>query len=88
MPLFDYLCQDCNKPSEILLVTVGDVPSCNDCGSRNLKNCFLPILNIRDSRLQTTRGRKIQPAAALPLNMPDVPVREAAAESDEKELAG
>ncbi len=37
MPLFDYLCQDCGKPSEILLVTAGDVPSCNHCGSRNLK---------------------------------------------------
>jgi len=33
MPLFDYLCQDCGKPSEILLATVGDVPSCNHCGS-------------------------------------------------------
>ena len=39
MPLFDYLCLDCNKESEIL-VTSGDSSDkvqCLSCGSFNLK---------------------------------------------------
>ena len=37
MPLFDYLCLDCGKRSEILIVSSGDQPECPACGTQNLK---------------------------------------------------
>jgi putative FmdB family regulatory protein len=37
MPLFDYLCIDCGKVSEILVSASGDQPQCRACGSSNLK---------------------------------------------------
>ena len=36
MPLFDYLCSDCGKQSEVLIVGSDDQPQCQSCGSRNL----------------------------------------------------
>ena len=36
MPLFDYLCLDCGKQSEVLIVGSDDQPQCQSCGSRNL----------------------------------------------------
>lgn len=37
MPLFDYLCLDCGKQSEILIAFSSDQPECKECGSTNLK---------------------------------------------------
>jgi len=37
MPLFDYLCLDCGKLSEILVTVSADQPQCQVCGSGNLK---------------------------------------------------
>ncbi|MFC1868645.1 zinc ribbon domain-containing protein [Thermodesulfobacteriota bacterium] len=37
MPLFDYLCLDCGKYSEILITTSRDHPQCQTCSSSNLK---------------------------------------------------
>jgi len=37
MPLFDYLCLDCGKQSEILIAVSKDQPECQVCGSANLK---------------------------------------------------
>ena len=37
MPLFDYLCLDCGKQSEILIAVAKDQPECKVCGSKNLK---------------------------------------------------
>jgi putative FmdB family regulatory protein len=37
MPLFDYLCLDCGKPSEILVTASDDNQQCQNCGSDNLK---------------------------------------------------
>ncbi|RZB31834.1 MAG: hypothetical protein SRB1_01453 [Desulfobacteraceae bacterium Eth-SRB1] len=36
MPLFDFLCLDCGKQSEILVTGSSDKPRCLACGSRNL----------------------------------------------------
>ncbi|MBN2125482.1 MAG: zinc ribbon domain-containing protein [Deltaproteobacteria bacterium] len=37
MPLFDYLCLDCGKQSEILVASSGEAPRCEGCGSGNLR---------------------------------------------------
>ena len=37
MPIFDYICSDCGKVSEILLTGSHDEPECQVCGSRSLK---------------------------------------------------
>ena len=37
MPLFDYLCLDCGKLTEILVTVSEDQPRCQVCGSNNLK---------------------------------------------------
>ena len=38
MPLFDFLCLDCGKSSEVLTTTGSDnQPKCHSCGSYNLK---------------------------------------------------
>ncbi|MBA4395052.1 MAG: FmdB family transcriptional regulator [Desulfobacca sp.] len=37
MPLFDYLCPECGKVSEVLLTHSGDSPDCPGCGSKNVK---------------------------------------------------
>ena len=37
MPLFDFLCEDCGKTSEILVAGADDVPECGHCGGKNLR---------------------------------------------------
>lgn len=37
MPLFEYLCLDCGKTAEKLILGSTDRPQCTDCGSVNLK---------------------------------------------------
>mmetsp|Transcript_818 Transcript_818/g.649 ORF Transcript_818/g.649 Transcript_818/m.649 type:complete len:84 (+) Transcript_818:3403-3654(+) len=37
MPLFDYLCLDCGKTSEVLIAGSDDFPECSFCSSRKLK---------------------------------------------------
>lgn len=36
MPLFEYICSDCGKTSEILISGSQDVPQCRNCGGKNL----------------------------------------------------
>ena len=37
MPLFDFLCLDCGRVSEVLLIGSGEEPLCPACGSSHLK---------------------------------------------------
>jgi len=37
MPIYEYLCLDCGKTSEILMVGSDDSPKCNYCKSHRLK---------------------------------------------------
>jgi putative FmdB family regulatory protein len=37
MPLFDFLCEDCGRVSELLMNVSSDHPHCSFCGSPNLK---------------------------------------------------
>ncbi len=36
MPLFDFICNDCGRTSELLIAGTGDEPRCTACGSMNL----------------------------------------------------
>ncbi len=42
MPLFDYLCEDCGKTSEILVTSVEEILECKGCSSKNLKKLLSP----------------------------------------------
>jgi putative FmdB family regulatory protein len=42
MPIFEYLCLDCGKTSEILIAVSDDIPYCNSCSGRNLKKLLSP----------------------------------------------
>jgi putative FmdB family regulatory protein len=37
MPLFEYLCLDCGRVSEVLMTGSADEPQCSDCGSTKVK---------------------------------------------------
>ena len=37
MPIYEYLCQDCGKTCELLVVGSSSDPACKSCGSTNLK---------------------------------------------------
>jgi putative FmdB family regulatory protein len=37
MPIYEYLCLDCGKTSEILMVGSDELPQCNSCKSYRLK---------------------------------------------------
>jgi len=37
MPLYEYLCLECGKTSELLVTGSSDAPSCRSCSSSNLK---------------------------------------------------
>jgi len=37
MPIFEYLCLDCGKTSEILIFGLDDSPQCGFCNSHHLK---------------------------------------------------
>jgi putative FmdB family regulatory protein len=40
MPIFEYLCLDCGKTTEIIIIGSGDSPQCDFCNSHHLKKLF------------------------------------------------
>ena len=53
MPLYDYLCVDCGKISEILIAGDAYRLKCNSCGSTNLKKMLSAPSSL--SGIQTNR---------------------------------
>ena len=53
MPLYDYLCQDCGKLSEILVTSSEDQPQCQNCGSGKVKKMLSAPSSL--SGAQTSR---------------------------------
>jgi putative FmdB family regulatory protein len=37
MPLFEYLCLDCGKVTEVLILNSDDEPRCQSCGATSVK---------------------------------------------------
>ncbi len=58
MPIYDYLCQTCNKTSTLLFLrsTEERVPSCQHCGSANVKRILSSVFLPKGS------GRRIEDA--------------------------
>jgi putative FmdB family regulatory protein len=53
MPLFDYLCLECGKFSEILITSTEDRPQCQICGSDKVKKTLSAPSSL--SGVQTSR---------------------------------
>ncbi len=49
MPLYDFKCKDCNKTSELLIVSQDEVPSCTHCGSKKLEKLMAAHSSISGS---------------------------------------
>jgi putative FmdB family regulatory protein len=56
MPLYDYLCLDCQKLSEILVTTATEEPQCSQCGSPNLKKMLSAPSSLSGSSSQGLPG--------------------------------
>lgn len=56
MPLFDYLCLDCGKLSEILITGSGDPLQCQGCGSSNLKKLLSAHSSLSGASKSTLPG--------------------------------
>jgi len=56
MPLFDYLCQECGKVSEILLTASGNEPECPSCGSGRLKKLLSTVSSLSGVRKTALPG--------------------------------
>jgi putative FmdB family regulatory protein len=53
MPLYEYLCLDCGKVSEVLILRSDDEPQCQACSSANLKK----LLSAHSSYSGSSGGR-------------------------------
>jgi len=56
MPLFDYLCADCGKSSEILVTASDDRPQCQVCGSIKLKKLLSAHSSLSGTQTSSTPG--------------------------------
>jgi len=56
MPLFDYLCLECGKVSEVLVASSGDRPKCEGCGSGDLKKLLSPSSSLSGTPKNTMPG--------------------------------
>ena len=56
MPLYDYLCLDCKRLSEVLVTTSTEEPQCSDCGSANLKKMLSAPSSLSGSSAQSMPG--------------------------------
>lgn len=58
MPLYDFQCLDCNRTSELLLLSGSDVPVCTHCGGRNLKKLMAAHSSMSGSTHAAVPGPK------------------------------
>ena len=56
MPLFDYLCLDCGKTSEVLVTGSEQAVSCTSCGSLSLKKLLSAHSSLSGSTGQDMPG--------------------------------
>jgi putative FmdB family regulatory protein len=56
MPLYEFLCLDCGKLSEVLLARWDDLPQCDSCGSQRLKKMISAHSTLSGSSRQQFPG--------------------------------
>jgi len=56
MPLYDFLCIDCGKVSEILVASSGDELKCLSCGSGNVKKMLSAVSSLSGVKKSTLPG--------------------------------
>ena len=56
MPLFDYICLDCENLSEILVTSSEDQPQCQACGSTNLEKMISPHSSLSGASISKFPG--------------------------------
>jgi putative FmdB family regulatory protein len=56
MPLYDFLCLDCGKVSEILVASSGDELTCLSCGSGNVKKMLSAVSSLSGVKKSTLPG--------------------------------
>jgi putative FmdB family regulatory protein len=56
MPLFDFLCLDCGKVSEILVSSAGDKVECQACGSSQVKKMLSAVSSLSGVRKSSLPG--------------------------------
>ena len=56
MPLFDFLCLDCGKVSEILIASAEDALECRSCGSGNVKKMLSSISSLSGVKKNSLPG--------------------------------
>lgn len=56
MPLYDYLCLDCTKISELLVTGADETPACPSCGSTDLKKMLSAHSSLSGSRTSSFPG--------------------------------
>ncbi len=59
MPIYEYDCQTCRKPVEVLLRTQSETPACPDCGGEKLER----LMSVPASPAIAS-GRSLPTAAA------------------------
>ena len=52
MPLYEYLCRDCDREVEILVRSEAEKPTCPDCGSVKL----MKLLSVPTARVGSLGG--------------------------------
>jgi len=58
MPLFEYLCLDCGKSIEALIMSSTDQPQCDSCRDRNLKKLLSAHSSVSGSAKMNLPGPK------------------------------
>lgn len=56
MPLHDYLCLDCGKSSEVLVLSSAERPKCTACGSANMKKLLSATSSLSGVRSNRVPG--------------------------------
>ena len=58
MPLFDFLCLDCGRVNEMLLIGSSEEPACPECGSKHLKRMLSAPSSLSGVAQQSLPGPK------------------------------
>ena len=56
MPLYDFLCLDCGKVSEALLISSTETAECSGCGSTNVKRILSASSSLSGAHRQGMPG--------------------------------